>query len=222
MNFSKTLILAAVACVAPVVGFADSVAVTSNPSMSINGMTFSGFGCNVNYHGTAVSPSDCGGISVGTITQPGVGISFTSLFSANPDSKATVWDDAVLSYNVASKAAISAVGLDFNGYIEGHAITSVTESIYTDSNFVNQVGFAKVSCDKAGCTQVDNITLNGSYNDLFIKKDISVQATGSNSATQISYVDQTFTATPEPGSTALLGSGLLAIAGLLRRRAIKK
>ena len=49
-------------------------------------------------------------------------------------------------------------------------------------------------------------------------KDINV--TAANGVAQASYVDQTFTATPEPGSTALMGSGLLAVAGLLRRRSI--
>ena len=131
-------------------------------------------------------------------------------------SSGTAFDDAVLGYSVSSAAGISNVGLSFNGWFDGLAISSVTEDVYNGNQLV---GSAKVSCGAfGGCVKTDNITLNGSYANLYIVKDINV--TAANGVAQASYVDQTFTATPEPGSTALLGSGLLAIAGLLRRRSI--
>ena len=212
MHFSKKILLTAVACLAPVVGHAATV--TSNPSMSVGGLNFGGFTCSITKGGALATPYNCGEINVNTITQPGMGIAFSSLFNAAVNS----FDDAVLTYNVSSAAGISSVGLDFNGTFFGMGISSVTESIYSGDKLV---GFAKVSCGVAGgCNQTDHIALDGVYNNLFIKKDIGVVA-GSDSYAQASYIDQTFTAAPEPGSTALLGSGLLAIAGLLRRRSTR-
>ena len=214
MKFSTKALLTAVACLAPVVSQAAPVAVTSNPSLSINGLNFSNFGCSLTMGGKAATPSSCDQINVGTITNPGAGIAFTSGFTASHNS----FDDAVLSYNVSSATGISAVGLDFNGTFAGWGISSVTETIFSDGK---QVGFAKVSCnlESDGCSYTDSISLNGVYNNLSIQKDINV--TGVQGKAQISYVDQTFTATPEPGSTALLGTGLLGVAGLLRRRSIR-
>ncbi|MBV8706765.1 MAG: PEP-CTERM sorting domain-containing protein [Acidobacteriaceae bacterium] len=209
MHFSKKLILAAVACLAPVVGYAAPV--TSNPSLSVDGLNFNNFTCSLSRGGVLATPYNCGQINVNTITQPGMGISFTSGFTAGAG-----FDDAMISYNVSSAAGISSIGLDFNGTFLGLAISSVTETAYSGGK---QVGFAQVSCSLLGCSRTDTIALNGAYNNLLVKKDIQVAA--ALGVAQASYIDQTFTTdAPEPGSTALLGSGLLAVAGLLRRRSI--
>jgi hypothetical protein len=211
LHFSKKLILAAVACLAPVVGHAAPV--SSNPSLSVNGLNFGNFGCTVTKGGALAFPNNCSQIDVSTITQPGSGIAFSSGFTAALGS----FDDATISYNVSSAKGISSVGLDFNGTFFGLGISSVTESIYSGNMLV---GFAQVSCGVVGgCNRTDSISLNGVYNNLFVKKDINVSATLGSA--QTSFVDQTFTtAAPEPGSTALLGSGLLGLAGLMRRRSI--
>lgn len=211
MRFSKTAIIAAVSVLTPLLGHADTV--KSDPTLSIANLTFNDFSCNVSKGGFA-NPVGCGQIDVSTITHPGTGIQFSSGFTA----LGFGFDDAIINYHVGSTSGIDHVGLDFNGTFYGYAISSVTENIF-DSNG-DQVGMAKVSCGAfAGCSQTDSIALNGSYDNLYITKDINVSAF--LGVAQISYIDQTFnaTATPEPSSIALLGSGLLAAgAGIMRRR----
>jgi hypothetical protein len=208
--FSKTLFITAIAALAPIAMLAGPV--TSSPSLSIDGLSFSNFTCSISKGGLFATPSHCNQIDVNTITSPGTGIEFTSGFLAAPFS----FDDAALTYNVTSASGISSVGLDFDGSFFGLAITSVTESVYSGSTLVGQ---AEVSCGAhalgAGCNLTDNIALNGVYNDLHIEKDINT--TGIFGTAESSIIDQTFSQVPEPASTALLGLGLLAAAFVLRR-----
>ena len=211
MQFSKQIILAAIAMIAPAVIHAAPM---NAPALSIDGLNFDSFACSISKGGVLANPNNCGQVNVATITNPGVGIEFSSGFNAMGSS----FDDATINYHVSSKTGINNVGLDFNGLFEGFAVSSVTESIFNSAG--TQVGFASVSCGaNAGCTRTDNIALLGSYDDLYVQKDISV-ASASGGHAGISIVDQTFaTAAPEPSSIALMGSGLLAAGALLRRKA---
>lgn len=209
MHFSHKLLIAAIAAFAP--AMIQAATISSNPTLSVDGLTFSGFTCSISKGGVLATPSSCGEINVNTITQPGTGIQITSGFTAGYGS----FDDAVLTYNLSSTSGVSAVGLDFNGIFLGLGVSSVTESVFSGNQLV---GFATVSCGTAvGCNRTDNILLNGVYNNLHIEKDINVSAALLGVA-QASVIDQTFTATPEPSSMALLGSGLLGAAFLRRKK----
>lgn len=213
MRISKAILLSAATLMLPFLGQATSV--QSDPTLMIGGMTFNDFSCTVTHQGAA-GPRGCGNIAVSTITHPGTGIQFASGFVAGSLGFVS-FDDAVINYHVNSTAGIDKVGLDFNGTFYGYAVSSVTESIFNSNG--TMVGFASVACgpDAVGCKRTDNITLNGTYTDLYIQKDINVSSFVGLS--EISYIDQTFADAPEPSSFAMLGAGLLGAAGLLRRRA---
>ena len=213
MNFGQKLMMTAVAILAPVM--MNAATVTSNPSLSVNGLSFDNFTCSISKGGLGAQPSSCNQINVNTITKPGYGIEFSSGFTTGFINS---FDDAVLHFDVSSTDGISAIGLGFNGTFLGLGVSSVTEQVYHGEQLV---GSASVTCSIIGCSQTENILLDGIYNNLHVIKDINVNSNILGLA-QISNIDQTFTTTPEPSSTALLGTGLFAAGFFLRRRAAKK
>ena len=215
MQFSKSILIAAAALIAPLAMNATSI--TANPSLSMGDLSFSGFTCTVSSPGGANStPNNCSGISVGTISAPVNALQFSAAFFANNGAS----EDALLGYTVTSNTGISSVGLAFSPTFGGMAVDSVIEDIYTPGN-INPIATLTVNCTANGCpNSTAQIALNGSYTTLDVTKDIQLNSDSGSS--QFSFVDQTFTesSTPEPASLALVGAGLLA-AGAIRRKMVK-
>jgi hypothetical protein len=214
MRFHKSILLAAALSLLPLASQARSI--KSDPTLSVDGMTFNDFSCKVTREGSA-GPNACGPIGVSIMTHPGAGLLFSSEFKAD-SFRSVSFDDATIDYHVKSNTGINAIGLDFDGAFYGSAISSVTESIYNSDG--QQIGSLKVACGiEPGCSYWDAVSLDGSYKDLWVKEDIDVASFvgGAN----ISYIHDTFDAAvaPEPSSMAMLGAGLLGIAALRRRRA---
>ena len=177
---------------------------------------------NFSYQGSATVPATA--ILVTTSTNP-EGLRFAFAWNSTNGMN----EDSVIQYCVhvnttVPQQLINGVGLDFNaaGTIPGTStFGTVTETISDLSQHILPGG--NISVIDFGDSNPNNrdsttFAVNPPMRDLCVTKDIQVDsaptASGGGTA-MISFVDNTFTQTPEPASLGLLGIGA---AMLLRRR----
>jgi hypothetical protein len=210
MQFSKSLLFTAVALLGSVA--MQAAPVIPSTTISVGNLTFSNFSCLLSSSGTTFLPASCNDVTVRTITVPGMGIEFDAANFLAADNSAV---DLRINYTVSSTTPISVVGLNFQPIIFGQAVSSVTEQVWSG---VTVVGSTSVQVGASvNNVMTSFITLNGGYTTLNIQKDINLSALRANTSAQESFVQQTF-ATPEPGTTALLGGGLMMLGLAMRRR----
>lgn len=196
-------------------------AITSSTSITNGDKLFNGFTCSIVYGGGGGTPASCADITVtGTTDALGnLGIQFqlgaeANSFTTGPGS--TV--DILLGYNVTvvgSSNLLSDIHMSFNGNVTGTGSTNVSETV----NNSGGVTIGQITVLNPPPVLNAQMDLTQQVTTASVTKDIFLSS-GASGTANISFITQTFSQTgvPEPGSIVLLGTALLGITGLIRRR----
>jgi hypothetical protein len=168
-------------------------------------------------------------ITVSTAPGPGTGLTFNSFWQSNAGAN----QDGIIRYavQVTPGLVINQVNLAFNGAApvpSPGTSASVTETVSTlvltnnvPSGPGTAIGQLTVANSIAtGTTTTNNSTLNviPPQTGIFVSKDVQVVSVGANGIATISWVDNTYTAIPEPATIGLFGA--MGVVLLARRRRV--
>ncbi len=228
-------VLMVVACVFALSGavFADSCPAAtldnylgSGYSCGIDDKTFSNFqySYSSNPGGFGIPP---GGVAVTPITTPGnPGLQFSAGWFASTGS-GILEEDSLIQYqvdvnpggNLITDLSLSIAGGGFSGtgavFVDETACLGAVLPACTGGEIVT----LSVYDSSAGSKLFDEVTFAG-VSEISLAKDITVQA-GTDGSARLSLVTNQFSEggqVPEPSSIALFGTGVLGLAGLLRRK----
>jgi PEP-CTERM motif len=209
------------------------------PTTTLDGYLGSGFSCGIDdktlsnfmYSGTSNPPGfglPAGSVAVSPITSPGnPGLQFSAGWFASTSS-GILEEDSLLQYAVnvnPGGSLIKDVSLSIGGVAwAGTGDVTVNETVCLGAMLPacsgGQVKTLSVFDSSSGSQLFDSITFPA-VSEVDVEKDISIQA-GTNGKASLSLVTNQFSEVPEPGSIMLLGSGVLGLAGVLRRRMLNR
>jgi len=234
MQSKLVQLLVVLACVVLLGGvvFADSCPATTldnylgaGYSCGINDKTFSSF----QYSYSSNPPGfgiPAGGIAVTPITTPGnPGLQFSAGWFASTSS-GVLEEDSLIQYqvnvnpggNLITDLSLSIGGVGFTGTGAVFVDETACLGAILPSCTGGQIVTLSVYDSSAGSKLFDEVSFAG-VSEVSVAKDITIQA-GTNGDARLSLVTNQFSEgqVPEPSGIALFGTGVLGLAGLLRRK----
>ena len=207
------------------------------PVTTLDNYLGSGFSCGIDdktfssfmYSGTSNPPGfglPAGSVAVTPITTPGnPGFQFSAGWFASTSS-GILEEDSIIQYSVnvnqggnpITDLSLSIAGVGWTG--TGAVVVDETACLgaMLPACSGGTIETLSVYSSSSGSKLFDSLTFTG-VSEIDLSKDISVQA-GTNGSASLSLVTNQFPEgqVPEPSSILLFGSGVLALAGVLRRK----
>lgn len=231
MQSRWSTVLSVFACVVLLtsIGFAGAC-----PTTTLDNYLGPGFSCGINdktfsnfvYSYDSNPPSfgiPAGGVFVTPITTSGdPGLQFSAGWFASTSS-GIIQEDSAIQYSVHVNPGglpITDVSLSIGGIAwTGTGAVVVDETVCLGAMLPSCSGGEEATLsvfDSSGGVKLfDSMTFSG-VTEVDVQKDIEIEA-GTNGSASLSLVTNQFSEVPEPASLMLFGSGVLALAGVLRR-----